>query len=54
MVTFNPLAARDRDLNAYNDVLADRRPDTYRSEAAAVGNGAAQEVATSGSSARAA
>ncbi len=52
VVEFDPQAARDRDINAHNDVLADRRPDTYVSEAA--GNGAAQEVAPSDSSARAA
>lgn len=54
VVEFNPLDARDRDINAYNDVLADRRPDAYVSEATAAGTSAAQEEATSGSSARAA
>lgn len=28
-VSFDPTVARDRDINRYNDVLADRRPETY-------------------------
>jgi len=32
VVQFDPRAARDRRLNEFNDVLADRRPDTYLSE----------------------
>jgi len=32
VVEFDPHEARDRDLNDHNDVLADRRPDTYASE----------------------
>jgi len=31
IATFDPHAARDRRINAYNDVLVDRRPDTYLS-----------------------
>lgn len=54
VVEFDPQAARDRDINAHNDVLADRRPSTYVSEPTTTGNGAAQEGATSDSSARAA
>lgn len=51
-VEFDPRTARNRDINVHNDVLADRRPDTYVSEAA--GNSTAQEGATSDSSTRAA
>lgn len=29
-VSFDPLSARDRHINSYNDVLADRRPEMYR------------------------
>lgn len=31
-VHFDPLEARNRKINAYNDVLGDRRPDTYVTE----------------------
>lgn len=33
-VTIDPHVARDRAVNAYNDVLADRRPETYATESA--------------------
>jgi predicted amidohydrolase len=35
LVTIDPREARDRRINAYNDVLDDRRPDTYRFRKAA-------------------
>jgi predicted amidohydrolase len=31
-VDVDPYAARDRAVNAYNDVFADRRPETYATE----------------------
>ena len=31
-VGVDPYAARDRAVNAYNDVFADRRPETYATE----------------------
>ena len=35
VVEFDPHSARDRALNAHNDVLADRRPETYATESPA-------------------
>lgn len=46
IVEFDPHAARDREINAHNDVLADRRPETYVSERVEPMDGVAQEVAS--------
>lgn len=46
IVELDPHAARDRELNANNDVLADRRPETYVSERAELKDGVAQDVAS--------
>lgn len=43
IVEFDPHAARDREINAHNDVFADRRPDTYVSDPAEIGDEGAQE-----------
>jgi predicted amidohydrolase len=44
VVEFDPRAARERQINAYNDVLADRRPETYVSEKPELKDEGAQEV----------
>lgn len=36
LVEFNPQVARNRRINDYNDVLADRRPDLYASESSSL------------------
>jgi predicted amidohydrolase len=43
IVEFDPHAARDREINAHNDVLADRRSETYVSKRTELGDEVAQE-----------